>query len=139
MLIRKTIITLTTLTVISAHADQIHVSAIGEPLIKCKVDHKCDIKGIHEIEIINDSNETHAYGYHYLKYAYNQGQRVGVNYQHRYINVAAHTTWRDHYEGFSKHVFPYSGSYIYVVETDTSYDGIHIGKAHNEYKIKVKD
>lgn len=120
------------------YADQIHVTAVGQPLIKCKTDHKCDIKGIHEIEIINDSNEDHAYGYHYLKYAWIRGQRGGVNYVHKYVNIPAHTSWRDHYEGFSKHKFSTEGDYIYVVETDAGYDGIHMGTTHNEYHVKVK-
>lgn len=48
MLIRKTILTLTALTVINAHADTILTTATSNNVSGCRVDHRCDIHGVHD-------------------------------------------------------------------------------------------
>lgn len=139
MLIRKIIITLAALTVINSHADQIHVSSSGADIAGCHTNHKCDIHGIHDIEIINDTNEDHKYGYHYMTYIWNRDVRSVTKYIHAYVIIKAHSTWNNHYDSFSKHAFSYSGKYIYAIETDAGYDGVHQPISHKEYQIKVKD
>src|SRR6185369_16943890 len=129
MLIRKTIVTILSLTVINAHADQILLSAVGQNVEGCKVDHRCDIKGSHDIQIINESNKPQSYKYHYticaLKYTY----RTNCNIAENTITIAPYSQWNNHYDSESKPRFSVASQFHYTVETEVR----GYGKSENQY------
>jgi len=135
MLIRKIIVTLLSLTVINAHADQILLSAVGQNVDGCKVDHRCDIRGSHDIQIINQSNKPQSYKYRYtlcaLKYIY----RTDCNYSENTITIAPNSQWNNHYDSKSTPRFSVASKFRYFVETE-----VHgYGKAENQYFIRVNN
>jgi len=133
MLIRKIIITLISLTAITAHADQIIASAVGHDISNCRVDHQCDIKGFHDIQIINESDKPKTYKYRYtlcaLKYTY----RTDCCFAENTVTVAAHSQWNNHHDSWSKPRFSVASQFHYTVETEVR----DYAKVENQYSIKV--
>lgn len=137
MLIRKTIIALAVSTVINAHADQILLSAKGEDVSNCRVYHKCEIFGSHDIQIINDSDKQHSYKYNYLICTKKFGERTDCQHVTNTINIPAFKTWNNHHYFVSNPWFGKTGHFSYTVETQVV--GYQPAKVENKYSIQVKD
>lgn len=137
MKFKKTIITLAALTVINAHADQILVSAQGEDVSNCRVNHKCEIFGSHDIQIINDGDKEHHYKYNYLICAKKFGSRSDCQRATNTINVSAHKVWNNHHDFVSNPWFGDTGHFSYSVETQVV--GYQQAIVEKKYSILVKD
>lgn len=137
MLLRKTIITLASLTVINAHADQIIVLALGQDVSNCRVNHKCELHGSHDIQIINDSDKEHHYKYNYLICTHKFGYRSDCQHATNTINVDAHKTWNNHHDFISNPWFGDTGKFSYTVETQVV--GFQTARVENKYSVIVKD
>jgi hypothetical protein len=135
MLIRKTIVTLLSLTVINAYADQIILSAVGHDVVNCRVDHRCDIKGAHDIQIINESSKPQTYKYRYTLCALKYTDRTDCNYAENTITVASNSQWNNHFDSASSPRFSVASQFHYIVETQVK----GYGKAENQYFIKVNN
>lgn len=137
MLLRKIIFTLSALTVINAHADKIHVSAIGADIDSCKMDHRCDLKGKHDIEIVNDSNLEHRYEYFYVICSIKENRRCDCNKVGNHVYVKAHSKWNNHYDSFISPIYStMSGHADYVISTNLS--GYQTEISENVYNVVVK-
>jgi hypothetical protein len=137
MLIRNTIITLTALTVINAYADKINIKAVGRNIPKCHVDHRCYLKGSHDIEIINESNDAHKYKYVHVLCALKGDWRTDCHVYENNMVVMPHSTWTNHYDSHASPRFSIHMTYDYLVQTNVF--GDQIEKVENKYSVRVKD
>jgi hypothetical protein len=114
-------------------SDQILLSAVGHDIANCRVDHRCDLKGAHDIQIINESSKPQTYKYRYTLCALKYTDRTDCNYAENTITVAPNSQWNNHHESWSKPTFSAASQFHYTVETEV----YNYAKVENKYSIKV--
>lgn len=89
-----------------AVADTIHLNAEAR-YQTCMVNQSCQLSGFHDIEIINNNDQDHAYNYTYsLCSDNNECHNIG-----NIITVKAHTKWNNHYDNFLMATFNWKGNH----------------------------
>jgi hypothetical protein len=131
MLLKKFIVTLSALMVITAHADQFILTTTGHDNLKCRDGHRCTLTGEHEVQIMNESNEPRHYWIDqviYLNYNYT---RTGFQEHRNYVLVPPHSMVYDHYTSSTVVRVP-EGNHMGSIETMVGQEGTKI------YKLDTK-
>lgn len=104
----------------STYADNITLIAKGIEG-HCKMSHKCDLIGSHDIQIINDTDQSHTYTYYYRVCGdFDNCISTGNN-----VTVAPHSRWNNHHDSRHEVVFEWSGLHQDRVTTGvTGYDNL---------------
>lgn len=88
------------LFIVNAHADHVTVTTKLTSVNQCRVNHTCDQQASHDIEIINDTDQNHFYGYSYSVCLVNKCESIG-----NVIYVNAHTRWNNHHDTVGHFLF----------------------------------
>lgn len=93
-------------------ADTVNLNAQTFPT-DCKLSHRCDLHGSHDISIINDTDQNHYYTYSYQLYT-EDGQSYVVS---NGVWVGFHSQWLNHHDSHLTARLEYIGKHIVTAKT----------------------
>ena len=124
---------LSTLTINAQAKDTFNLNAKVISEQNCRMNHKCDLKGVFDVEITNDSNEDHTYYWSYSvcgdQDVYRQcAMKTGTT------TVLHNNYYKTHYEITGKKVFSWAG--LHHIDAGIGYSNTAFGLAE---KVDRKD
>lgn len=100
------------LTTSIANADNITLNAYSFDG-SCQLSHRCDMRGVHDIEIVNNTDQNHYYTYSYDICADNGQCNVVSNG----VWVGYHSKWNNHFESHLTTTLEWPGIHTVTVKT----------------------
>jgi hypothetical protein len=131
---KKLILVMGIMFSLNANAD-INTSAISTPPDNCKVDHRCDIHGSHDISIINESLQTKNYYYIYKLCIVREGMETDCSFSASNVVIEAGQKWNNHFDSIIQPRFSYATTYRYVITTQVV--GNEKRLSEMSYQVKV--
>jgi len=126
-----------------AQADTINLSAIANAPVTCKANHKCDLAGIFDVTIINDTDFNQIYNYTYYICG-DAGNNVDANRNQcdlkaGRINIIPHTKYHDNYEFKYKKIFIDSGTHVVTAEVQVTHSNPYsLNKMQGTTTVRIK-